>query len=424
MNVPDPVPSKPVVSAAELDFARAADLGQALLTRLGEVRERAPIAWSESAQAWLVTRQRDVLDALAGKVPVANSEKYTAKLFRSISPEEQQTCYPLITALLTGMITNTDGERHSRLRRLLMRAFNRRVVEGVRPVARAIMGEVLDSAADRRVVDFVSEIARPVTGRVILHLLGLDGSYYSRLEPWSQALGASMGAPRPGREAVDRLEQALGEMKEAFSLELGKRVRQPGEDFLSQLVLAEDNGDRLTDEEMLGTCIVTLIAGHDTTMNTMAMGAWALSEDRSARQIMSSAKDQLGAAITELMRFIGMSTIQTRLASDDFDWHGARIARGDLIFLAIAAANRDPEIVERPDTLDLGRRQSTPVTFGPGLHHCIGHLLARMQLEEFFSLFLARFPDYRVLDPAPPFTAALGFRGLARLDMELAAATA
>jgi len=193
----------------------------------------------------------------------------------------------------------------------------------------------------------------------------------------------------------------------------------PTEDFLSQLVLARDNDDKLSEEEILGICYLVIVAGHDTTLNTMTMGVAALADNSSARQYMLTHPDTILDSVMEVMRYVAMSTAFNRVASQDFEWHGKQIKKGHNVWMMTAGANRDPRVYENPEVMDMTRPQDRSTVFGPGIHHCIGHLLAKMQLCEFFPEFFARFPDAKVLDERLDFQPSLSFRGLNSLHMRL-----
>jgi cytochrome P450 len=170
---------------------------------------------------------------------------------------------------------------------------------------------------------------------------------------------------------------------------------------------------------MVGICIITLIAGHDTTANTMAMGVAALSTHPEARETIRTApQEDVETAVLEIMRYIAMSTMMPRIVAEDFTWRGHELKKGQFVFLMIAGANRDAKVFPDPDKLDLSREQFPNMTFAPGLHHCIGHLLAKMQLGEFFPEFLRRF-DAEVLDDHLNFGHAMSFRGLESLHLRL-----
>jgi pimeloyl-[acyl-carrier protein] synthase len=205
----------------------------------------------------------------------------------------------------------------------------------------------------------------------------------------------------------------MREMDKVFTQELDRRKAAPTEDFLSVLA-----GEGLTHAELLGTCVNTLLAGHESTASTMAFGVAALAEHPDQVQYMVSHPERKLQTVEEISRFVGMSASQTRIATGDFEWHGKQIRRGDLIYLWNAAAHRDPRVFAKPDELDLSRNIKESLTFGRGLHHCVGHLLAKLQLGEFFPAMFERF-DVKVLDHPLDFSGGYAFRTLSTLKIRV-----
>jgi len=404
-------------SIRDIDFAHADKLGNLLLVELDRFRETAPVVWSDSAGAWIVTRHQDVMDALVGKYPLSNA-RFRAEGFTAISAQERPDRLPILTASIPHWVFNLDPPDHTRLRKLLTRAFSKQVVGNVQPFAEATIERILDSVPVGENVEFLEAVARAITGRVILRLFGLGEELLERFQFWSQALNLALGVLHAPAEALDTAETALREMREVLMPEIEARSKQPTEDFLSQLVSAHEDGDRLSHEEVMGICYVALIAGHDTTMNSMALGVDALARYPEQIEYLLQHPDHIVNSVMEITRLSAMSTGQGRLVSEDFEWHGVKLKKGDYAMLMFAAANRDPRRFDHPTTLDLSRDTSQVATFGPGIHHCIGHLLAKMQLSEFFTRFFSRF-NVEVLDKELAFIAAYGFRGLDEMNVRL-----
>jgi cytochrome P450 len=206
-------------------------------------------------------------------------------------------------------------------------------------------------------------------------------------------------------------------MRDIFLDEFKKREAKPGEDFLSQLVLARDGNDRLSESEMVGICHLTLIAGHDTTANSLALGTAQLADNPEARDFVRNNPDRIGDAVMEIMRLSAVSTSMARIATENFEWYGHQIQAGQIVLLMIVGANRDPAVFPDPLRLDFTRPQIDNMTFAPGLHHCVGHFMAKMQLSEFFPALLDRFETVELLDERFQFGAGISFRGPEHLNM-------
>jgi cytochrome P450 len=314
-------------------------------------------------------------------------------------------------------LLNMDAPEHPRLRRLMTKAFGKPIVEGLRPHVRGFIQDALDRAGAKGEVEFVSEVARRIPARTILRQLGLSDDLMPRLHHWSIVLNTLGNVHVPIDKLVE-IENVLLELRGLFLPEIEARRKRPREDFLSALVTANEAGDQLSEEEMLGICYITLIAGHDTTANTIALGTAALAQHPEARDYIRENPQHIGTAVMELSRYIAMSTAQARLVSEDFTWNGHHLKKGQFALIFIAGANRDPKLFPAPDRIDFTRPQDSNMTFGPGIHHCIGHLLAKMQLGEFFPELVRRF-DPQMLDPRLDFATTLGFRGLNTLNIRL-----
>jgi pimeloyl-[acyl-carrier protein] synthase len=401
---------------ADLDLTKASVLGNELLQRLNRVREAEPVAWSDSAGAWIVSRHADVEEAFSGRLPLSNV-RFT-RVLDLIPESERARRIPHVMKSVPAWIVNIDPPLHTRIRKLLTRAFSKKTIEGVRPFARVTIARVLDAASARGQVEFINDVARAVTGRVIMSVLGVPEDNLPRLQAWSLALN-SFGTAQPTPAMLDDIEKAMSEMDAVFSEQIRERRTRPRGDFISEMIEASEAGDVLSDDEIKNMCQVTLIAGHDTTMNTMGLTTVALSRHPQAMAYLRDHPEQTSNSIMELMRYVAMSTMMPRVVAADFEWHGRKLRKDDVVFVMIAGANRDPRVFANPEAIDLGRATDQVMVFGSGLHHCIGHLLAKMQLGEFFPEFARRFESIQVLDEPLAFTNHLVQRGLAHLQVKL-----
>ena len=406
-----------MTESPQIDFTKVAELGNDLLLQLNEMREAAPIIWSESARGWMVTRHADVLLGFSGRLPLSNVR--FDRCFNAIPEEERKSRLPITMRSVPFWIVNADPPLHTRLRKLLIRAFSKKVVESLRPFVKETIGTVLDKAEQKNEIEFINDVARAITGRVIMKWLGVPEANLSKLEEWSYNLNTAFGSAQPAVETLEAVERSLEEMGEVFNIEIDQRRREPTEDFLSEMITAREGSDALTEDEILGVCYVTLIAGHDTTMNSMALGIAALGRDPEAREYLMNHSDEMTNCVMEVARISAMSTAQPRIVVEDFEWHGQQLRKSDVVYLMIAGANRDPRVFADPEQINMSRPTTQVLSFGAGLHHCIGHLLAKMQMGEFFPEFIQRFPSFTVLDRKLRFSPSLSQRGLEYLHVRL-----
>jgi cytochrome P450 len=386
--------------------------GNAIIEDCNLARERAPVFWRELSQTWIVGRHEDVCDGFQGRVPLANRGRSANFALMAVPKDQQAELVPNLHGYLPNWIVDVDPPQHTRLRKLVMSAFTKRVVENLRGYSRERVGQLLDKAERQIDIEFNEQIASPLPGNVIFKLFGLPNERFSDLRDWTNAVVGAMTTPGTPLEALQACDQALGEMNALVTAELGKRSDSPRDDLLTKLLQATQDGETLTLDELLGAMHIFIVAGHDSTANTMALGTEALSRHPEAWEYMRSHPDEIMNCVNELMRYVVMSAGQPRIVAEDFEWHGQHLRKGQPVALLIAGANRDPRVFDDPEILDFKRDNSAMQVFAPGVHHCIGHLLAKMQLCEYFSALVDRFEGLEVLDEELDFMPAFVFRGL------------
>jgi cytochrome P450 len=402
----------------DVDLSLAGKLGNGLLEQLNVLREREPIHWSDASHGWLVTRHADVDDALQGKLPLS-LRRIERIMFKPMPPEELEQL-PMLRRFIPQWPVDMDPPEHTRIRKLLVKAFSRKVVEAVRPFVKERVGILMDKLERQPEIEFNEQITRQLPGSVILRLFGLPQENISRLKDWANAFQEGIGVPYADISAKKRAEKAMVEMTEMFEAEIARRRRGPAQDdLISSLLSATEDGESLSEDEMLGALQLVLVAGHDTTSATLTLGLAALAEHSELWDYMFRHPEKILDSCMELMRYVAMSTAQIRVAATDFDWHGKQIRAGDFVFLFFAAANRDPRVFPDPERIDPERNNERSTVFAPGLHHCIGHMLAKMQVTEFFGELVRRFEGATVLDPRLDFMSQIAFRGLYHLNVRM-----
>jgi cytochrome P450 len=386
-------------------------LGPGFIDQVNRLREHDPVYWSEASQSWIISRFEDVTAGFNGKFPLNNAGRNEFSLV-SIPPGERASRIPNLDKYVRHWIVSVDGEEHTRLRKLFMKAFNKKVVENMRPYVRERCIHLLNRAHETPEIEFNEQIARPLPGYVIFKLLGIPEEYFASLRDWSNAVVEGMTVATPPPEVLEKTDRAMGEMNDMVLAELKKRETDPREDLFTALLHATEDGDRLSLDELLGAMHVLIVAGHDTTSNTMTLGTEALSRHPDAWQYMYENPDKIMDCVAELMRYIAMSAGQPRIVGEDFELHGKKLKQGEIVFLSILGANRDPRVFQDPESLDFTRVTSESQVFAPGIHHCIGQVLARMQLCEFFGEMVKQFESVEVLDEKLDFMPTSVFRGL------------
>ena len=409
-------------AVTDLNLATLPPLGDRLLEQLNGLREHDPLHWSEASRCWIVTGHAEVLEGLSGQLPLS-SHHIPASLHRVVPPEEFARRMPSTLRYMSQIVTNLDGADHDRIRRLLVKAFSRKIVEDTRPYVRARVAMLLDRAAAERELEFNEGIARQQTGAVILRLLGLSESYLGRLKGWTDAVTLALTSFNPDPAWLEALERVVCDMVEVFRGEIEACRAAPRADLTTALVTAADHGDTLSIDEVLAAMILAVVAGHDTTLNSMSLGLRALSRQPAAWAEWRTHPERSQEHAIELMRYVAMSTALPRIVAEDFEWRGRRLHQHELVMLVMAGGNRDPRVFTDPERLDFARANDAALTFGPGLHHCIGHMLAKMQMSEFFAALTQRFERVELLEE-PQFVPNLVFRGVRSLRVRFHPRTA
>ena len=314
----------------------------------------------------------------------------------------------------------SDPPDHTRLRRLVSRSFTPRQVERLRPAIHGLVDALLDQLAARGDVDFIADFALPLPMDVIGELVGVPASERAGLQPFVRA--ASKGIePVLSEEETAAAIDAVAHLGDYFAALLEDRRRHPREDLLSALDQARESDDRLTDDEILSTAILLFAAGFETTTNLLGNGLLALLRNREQMADWRDHPDLAPSAVEELLRYDSPVQFNLRTALEPADLLGEPLVRGDRIVVLQGAGNHDPARFDDPDRLDLRRPDNTPLSFGWGIHHCIGAPLARLEGEIAFNALLARFTSIELATEEAHWRPSFTLRGLLDLPLQVTA---
>jgi cytochrome P450 len=349
--------------------------------RLRAHRAVSPVIMPGGTPAWLVTGYAEARAALADP------------RLRKNMPGWHPPPDSIFAALDVHML-NSDPPDHERLRRLVNKAFTARRVERLRPRITAITTGLLDDMSTRKQVDLLASFAFPLPITVICELLGVPVADQDDFRTWSATIVSNTATPEVFQA------HATAMIRYFIALMAAKR-HEPADDLLSALIAARDEGDRLSENELVSMAFLLLVAGHETTVNLIGNGVLALLLNPAELARLRAEPSLIGGAVEEFLRHENpVNNATFRFAAEPVEIGGARISRGDLVVVALSSANRDPSRFGDPDRLDLGRDSSGHLAFGHGIHYCLGAPLARLEAEIAFSHLLARFGSMRLAVPA------------------------
>ena len=288
---------------------------------------------------------------------------------------------------------------HTRLRALLMKTFNARSIEKLTSIVEATTHDLLDRAASRAEFDLVSDYALPLPVQIICRLLDVSVADATTLGDAASQLVAAFDLAPLDEDGLRAADEAALSLECYFHGVVEQRRAQPGDDLISAMLSVEDEGSRLTDEEVVSNAVLLFIAGHETTSNMIGNMMIALFRHPQQMEALMHDPKLLPRAIAECMRYDGAVQMLVRTALEDIALGDATLARGSVVFMLIGSANRDPAAFPAPDTLDFARSTGTPaVAFGAGIHYCLGARLAALELDVAMRALLARFPEIRPVD--------------------------
>ena len=377
------------------------------------LREGPRAQYDPRTDRWLVPRHADV-DALLRDRRLGRTYLHVATHAEMGRPAEPPEHAPFWRVIRSGML-DVEPPDHTRLRRLVSRAFTPRTVERLRGTVQEIADRLVDDALEQGEFDLLSTIAEPLPVTVIAEMLGVPAADRHRLRPWSADICGmyELDPSEATAAAAVRACEEFGDYLVALSRE---RRARPQDDLVTALTQVVDDGDVLSEDELVGTCVLLLNAGHEATVGVTGNGWWSLfrTPDQLAR--LRADPSLLPTAVEELMRFDTPLQMFERWVLEDLEIGGVPVPRGAELGLLFGSANRDPEVFEEADALDVGRDPNPHVSFGAGVHFCLGAPLARLELQTSFETVLRRLPRLELVEE-PTWRPGYVIRGLQALQV-------
>ncbi len=385
-----------------------------------DLRERAPIHRNDLG-FWVVARHQDCLAMLRDRRVSSDSLNVATERmpegFRTPIAEDDPVALAMIEMR---PFLFRDPPDHTRLRGLVSKAFTPKVVESLRERTQLLVDELLDDALEANQVDLLEEFAYPLPVRVICDLLGVPVEDHDRFKEWSNALARGLDPDfLLAKEVIDARGEAVLQFSQYFFELLADRKQHPGEDLLSRLVAAEDGGTTLSEAEMLSTCILLLVAGHETTVNLISGGTLALLSHPDQLDRFRTDPGVSRSAVEEMLRYVSPVQLTGRALTEDCEFGGVEFAAGDFAMLLLASGNRDPDQFEDPERFDVTRTPNNHLGFGFGIHHCLGAPLARMETQVALTSLVKRAPDLALTIDQVAYKSNVVLRGMESLPVSM-----
>src|SRR5882762_1655310 len=358
---------------------------------------------------WVLTRYEDV-------VGVLRDHRFAKEAIAAFVA--QKLGVELTSGIGISML-DRDPPDHTRLRSLVSKAFTPRVVEGLRPRIQQIVDELITRAQAAGSMDVIEEFAYPIPVNVICEMLGVPVADHERFKGWSLDIARGLDSIwlPPDSEVPRRSAASRHAISDYFRGLIAQRRAAPRGDLLSALIAAEEAGDKLNEEELVATCILLLIAGHETTVNLIGNGVLALLRNPAELCRLRETPGLITSAVEELLRYDGPVQRTARVASAQATIGGRTIARGEMVMPFIGAADRDPAQFPEPDRLDIGRADNRHIAFGWGIHFCLGAPLARIEGQIAIGTLVGRLPKLTLATDRPEYRQSLTLRGLKSLPV-------
>jgi cytochrome P450 len=375
-----------------------------------QLREQDPVHWDPFLHAWIVTRYQDVVTVL---------HRYSAD--RTPTPEQlsRMGCEELnpIARVMVKQMLFLDAPAHTRLRSLAATAFSPRRIETLRAHIQEIADGLVDKIRRGGEVDLMAEFAEPLPAIVTAEMLGVPVSDHVQLKDWSADFAEMLGNFQHNPDRAAGVLRSVEEMTLYFRSAIRAEQRHPTDGLIHSLLTAEIEGSRLSEEEVIANCIVTMVGGQETTTNLIGNGLVTLMRNPDQLERLRANAGLIPSAVEELLRYESPSQHTARLAPEDMILGGRQIQKRQAVIAVMAAANRDPGRFPDPDLLDLERQDNRHLAFGWAAHFCFGAPLARMEGQIAFSTLLRRLPRMELAGGPLEWRENLGLRGLKALPV-------
>ena len=381
------------------------------------MRSHKPILFSQTTRLHWVTKMEFAQEMLRDKRFSVDDRKYPIaekrrKEFKKAGREI------MLEQFENPSMLKLDPPDHSRIRKLVQYGFTNRYITSLEPQIKKIVEDCLDKVHNQDSFDLIEDLAKPLPAIVIAKMMGLPNEDLDQFQAWSEDLLVGVGGIGTTKEDIKRSGDAYEALINYFEEIILSRKNSPGDDFIGKLIQAEEEGDKLNIKEMYGTCLLLLIAGHETTTRLIGNGMFTLFNHLDQMNYLKNNFDLIPNAIEEMLRFEPPVHATVRFSENDMTYNEKNYKRGTAFAVSIAGANRDPEANKNPNEFDIAREDIKHISFGYGPHMCIGASLARIESRIAFECLFERFENLELLDKNPVWGRNLIFRGFDHLKLK------
>jgi len=382
------------------------------------LREHDPVHWNPMFNCFTLTRYDDVNMVFSDHRRFSSDVWSRAPEFLGLEDEDSSRYLKQIIPFLAYNLQGMDPPGHTRQRTLMMKTFTPRMIESFRPTVQKLVDELIEQRLAEGQMDLVADLAYPLPSNVILDILSIPRSGRPYIRASNEAINEFVATILfTGPQVWPRLAGVFADVTAYLKSLMAERRKNPGEDLLTKMVLAEENGDMLSEDEIVIATNFLLFAGHETTANLIGVGMYHLLQNPDQLEQLRNDPSKIPAAVEELLRYVSPVHMLARRTLQEVTMRGVTIPSDGSVYLLVGAANRDPEKFPDPERLDITRPVVRSLGFGYGIHFCLGAALARLEGQVAFETILRRLPDLRIVGDTPQFRPNYFLRGLLSLPV-------
>ena len=379
------------------------------------LQEHDPIHWSQAIRSWIITRYDDVRQVALS--PTMSSDRL--RPFYEAQRDDRREILSGVMRYLNEWLVFKAPPEHTRLRKMMNGVFSMPMVQSLAPQIRRTVDGLYAELPHGQPFDFMQEVAVLLPAYVILDMMGVPRADFRMIKEWSDDLRLFIGTSRADEDKYRKARSGADQMSAYFRSLIAQRRSQLSDDVISKMLLAQDDRGGLSEDELIAMCMLVLFGGHETTTNLLGSAVVAMLEYPEQQQLLRDKPELIDSAVEEFLRYDGPSNSIARVVAVDHELHGKALRAGDRVFAMINAANRDPRRFERPHVLDIERSPNRHLTFGQGLHFCLGAPLARLEAKVCLGALVSGFSSMRLGPGDVHWIDALVMRGPSSLPLVL-----